>query len=254
MTELVHHRSGAFAYLPASSTFSNGLVVAAGHRLTDWEFAEPQPLRTAFDRVDRELTARGLTWEALAGVELRSPAPFSPQGFADFNAIYTDLLGEYYPLSDGVLPPYARTNVAPVEVYLSEPCVRAVQIVEPYDGEGSDFVVSGAAEVTTSVMPENTIAFGDTSPEGMRAKVDFVVAVLAERVADLGEPIEHATTIDVYTVHPLDWLESVIGATFLAAGRTGLHRWIAAPPVTGLEFEMGCKRISQRVTLSNPAS
>lgn len=254
MTELVQHPSGAFASLPASQTFSNGLVVAAGHRLAEWELAEPLPLRAGFNRVGAELRARGLGWEALAGVDLRSPAPFSPQGFSDFNASYSALLGEYYPLADGTLPPYARTNVAPARSTLTEPCVRAVQIVEPGAGAGGDFVVSGAAEVTASVRPEHTIAAGDTSAVGLRTKVDFVIAQLVERVSGLGVAIDRATLVDIYTVHPLDWLEPVIAATFVAVERTGLRRWLAGPPVTGLEFEMGCKRISSHTVLTPAAA
>jgi hypothetical protein len=254
VTELVQHPSGAFAYLPGSSTFSNGLVVSSGHRLTEWELAEPLPLRAAFDRIGAELEARGFGWESLAGVDLRSPSPFAPQGFAEFNAAYTALLGEYYPLADGDLAPYARTNVAPVERYVTEPCVRAVQIVEPHPGAEGDFVASGVAEIIKAPTPADTIAFGDTSPAGLRAKVDFVVATLAGRVADLGLPISAANTIDAYTAHPLDWLEAVVGATFVAVGRFGMHRWIARPPVTDLEFEMGCKRISTRLTLATAVS
>jgi len=250
VTELVHHPGGTLAYLPATSTFSSGLVVAAGYRLAEWDFAERLPLRAAFERVGEEMKRCGLTWEALAGVDLRSPEPLDPHGFAHFNAAYSDLLSSYARPPDGALPPYTRTNVAPAERYLSEPCVRAVQVVEPHPGAGGDFVVSGVAEVTTSVRPEDTIAAGDTSPAGMRAKVDFVVGRLAERVAELDVPIDQATTIDVYTVHALDWLESVIGSTFVSVRRSGLHRWIAGPPVTGVEFELGCKRVSRRVTLS----
>lgn len=249
MTALVDHPSGAFASLPASTTFSNGLVVTPGHRLAEWALAEPLPLRAGLDRVGAELAARGLDWEALAGVDLRSPEPFTPDGFAEFNAGYVALLQGYYPLADGALPPYARTNVAPVDVYLTEPCIRAVQIVEPHPGASGDFVLSGVAEVTASVTPEHVIAFGDTTPDGLRAKVDHVVAVLAERVGQLGLPLDAASDIDLYTARPLDWLETVVGATFAAAGRFGVHRWVARPPVTDLEFEMGCKRISNRLTL-----
>ncbi len=251
MTNLVPHPSGAFAFLPASTTFSNGLVVAPDHRLADWEFVEPLPLRPAFDRVAAELEQRGLTWTALAGVELRSPAPFTPAGFAEFNGEYTRLLAEYYPLPDGTLPPYTRTNVAPVVAHVAEPSVRLVHIVEPNPGAHGDFVVSGAAEVTGAPSPETTIAFGDTSPAGMRAKADFVIAELAARVAGLGVPIDTVRTIDVYTAATLEWLETVIASTFVGASRHGVHRWIAHPPVTDLAFEMGCKRVSNRVILSD---
>ena len=46
----------------------------------------------------------------------------------------------------------------------------------------------------------------------------------------------------------------MIASTFVGASRHGVHRWIANPPVTDLAFEMGCKRVSNRVILSDPTS
>ena len=50
---------------------------------------------------------------ALCAIELRSPTPFSFEGFDAFNAVYRALLTEWKLLVDGGNP-IARTNVAPL--------------------------------------------------------------------------------------------------------------------------------------------
>lgn len=248
MTTLVEHVSGTFAYLPGSSAFSNGLVVAPGHRIAEWEFAEPVPLRPALERIFAKLASRGLGWRAFAGLDLRSPTQFTSDGFASFNEEYAQVLHGYYPLGDAELPPYTRTNITPVEVRLSEPSVRAVQVIEPRAGANGDFVLSGVAENRGAPTAENIVAYLDTSAAGLRAKVDYVVAELASRLADLGPDLE-ARIVDVYAPQELDWLEPVIAGTFGAVGRFGLHRWLGLAPVADLEFEMGVKRVSSREIL-----
>ncbi|GGM04122.1 hypothetical protein ACFFX1_39000 [Dactylosporangium sucinum] len=251
MTQPVTHRSGAYRYLPGGATFSNGLAVEAGFRIVEWEFATPQPLEIAFDRVGRELAAHGWGWDALAGVDLRSPVPFDPEGFASFNAYYLDLLGRYYPLSEGEPSPLTRTNVAPVASLLDQPSVRAVQIVEPDPAaDGADFVLSGVAEIRGAPGPENTVAYRDTSMAGTRAKVDFVAGELAERLRALGRSTDDARIVDVYVAQPPDWLQSVLTGTFGSIAQYGLHHWPARPPVVDLEVELGCKRLSARAMLT----
>lgn len=248
MTTLVEHSSGTFSYLPGGPAFSNGVVVAPGNRIAEWEFAEPVPLRPALARISTELATRGLDWTALSGLDLRSPTQFSSAGFATFNEEYVQLLDGYYPQGEGELPPYTRTNITPVQVRLTEPSVRAVQVIEPHPGAHGDFVLSGVAENRGAPTAENTVAHLDTSAEGLRAKVDYVVSELAARLTTLGPDLE-ARIVDVYTAHELDWLEPVIAATFADVTRFGLHRWLGLAPVAGLEFEMGVKRVSSREVL-----
>lgn len=249
MTELIDHPTGAFGYLPGGPAFSAGVVAFAGYQIVEWEFRHPRPLPSALDRVGRELEAHGLGWDALTGVDLRSPYQFDGPGFAAFNADYVTMLGEHYPLTPGALPPFTRTNIAPVEIYLSEPSVRAVQVVVPREGGGGDFVLSGVAEIRGAPTPEETIAFRDISEEGLRAKVDFVAAELALRVQQLGVSTADARIVDVYTAHQLDWLEPVLAGTFGSVAHHGLHRWLGRPPIIDLEFELGCKLLSGRVIL-----
>ncbi|MBO4205189.1 hypothetical protein [Micromonospora echinofusca] len=251
MTTPLTHRSGAYRYLPGGAAFSNGLAAEAGFRIVEWEFATPQPLEIAFERVGRELAAHDRGWDALAGVDLRSPVPFDLAGFASFNTYYLDLLRRHYPLAEDEHSPLARTNVAPVESPLDQPSVRAVQVVLPDPAaDGTDFVLSGVAENRGALGPKNTVAYRDTSAAGWRAKVDFVAGELAARLHSLGLSTDDARIVDVYVAQPLDWLESVLTGTFGSIAQYGLHHWPARPPVVDLDVEIGCKRLSARATLT----
>ena len=249
MTALVDHPTGAFAYLPGGTAFCNGVLASAGYGIVEWEFREPQPLNAALSRIDAEFDARGIGWEALVGVDLRSPTQFDSSGFAAFNADYVAQLRDYYPLPADELAPFTRTNITPIDVYLSEPCVRAVQVIEPRTNGGGDFVMSGVAENRGAPTPEETVAYRDTSEAGMREKVEFVAAELAARLKALGVPDTEARIVDAYTSHALDWLEPVLLGGFPSIARFGLHRWPGHPPVVDLEFELGCKRLSGRLIL-----
>ena len=250
VSERVMHDSGSFSYLPGGLAFSNGVLAEKDHRISEWEFAQPLPLASAFDRVGEELRRVGSDWTALVGVDLRSPVPFTPEGFARFNDDYLSVLGSHYPLTDGQKPPFVRTNVSPIHNHLSEPCVRAVQVVQLQPGHQGDFVLSGVAENRGAPTPENTVAYDDVSDSGMRAKVEFVATTLATRLAQLGLSGQDARIVDVYTTHRLDWLADELTRTFGAIGRFGVHYWLASPPVTELEFEMGVKSISRRLILT----
>lgn len=247
MSESFARASESVRYLPGSSTFSSGLAVEAGHRIVEWELGSPMPLAPAFERVSDELGKNHLTWDAVAGIDLRSPAPLTPAEFAAFNAEYSLLLGRYYPRQEGAPMPLTRTNVAVLEPYITESSIRAVQVVVPDEAAaGGDFVLSGLAEIAGSPGPENTVAYRDTSETGLRAKVDFVAAQLAARLAALGISPAEAHVVDAYTAQPMGWLESVLAQTFTAIPRFGVHRWLARPPVADLEIELGCKRLSAR--------
>ena len=50
------------------------------------------------------------------------------------------------------------------------------------------------------------IRAGDTSPEGIAAKARFVMELMENRLRGLGAAWTQVTTMDIYTVHPIDRL------------------------------------------------
>src|SRR5712692_312155 len=187
-----------------------------------------------FALIDRHLRPEGRPRAALCAIELRSPMPFSFEGFDAFNAGYRALLTEWKLLVDGENP-IARTNDAPLVGAPSEPT----------------FVVAGAGEMRErGVGVQGIVRHGETSPEAMREKAAHVMGVMQARLSGLDADWPDVTTVDVYTVRPLD--------TFLAdtilqpAGAAAIHgvRWFPSrPPLVGLEYEMDLRGVVRAVVV-----
>src|SRR6202035_3422858 len=98
------------------------------------------PLHEGFAAVDKHWKALGRARQALCAMELRSPRPFTFQGFADFNAGYVDILKSWDILQNG-LTPVARTNVAPEIDPPGEPMLYAFSYTVPSGLAANTFVV-----------------------------------------------------------------------------------------------------------------
>ncbi|MGH8749308.1 MAG: 2-amino-5-chloromuconate deaminase CnbZ, partial [Burkholderiales bacterium] len=178
---------------------------------------------------------------ALCAAELRSPGPFSFKGFRDFNRGYVAVLTEWG-LVRGGLNPVARSNVAPAVSAPAEPCFEAFCYTVPAAGGAArDYVVAGSGEWPEGGrFPEDIVARGDVSPEGLRRKVRFVLEKMQARLAGLGARWDEASATQVYTVHDFHALTAEI------AGRAGaaLDWRYCRPPIEGLEFEMDLRRVT----------
>ena len=89
------HPRGDYRFMPGIRAFSCGTVATPGHEIVHVTLAAPVPWRDGFARIDRLLREQGRPRTALCGIELRSPAPFSFDGFDRFNEGYRALLGEW---------------------------------------------------------------------------------------------------------------------------------------------------------------
>ena len=83
---------GGYRYIPAVFQYSSGVAALSGYRIERVRLNEPVPLKHGFDLIRDTLTKAGRPLAALCACELRSPAPFTPQGFYDFNKIYVETL------------------------------------------------------------------------------------------------------------------------------------------------------------------
>ena len=138
--------------------------------------------------------------------------------------------------------PVARSNVAPAVSPPAEPCFEAFCYTVPAaGGTHRDFVVAGSGEWPEGGrFPEDIVARGDASPDGLRRKVGFVLETMQARLAALGARWSDATATQVYTVHDFHALAAQI------AGRAGaaLDWRYCRPPIEGLEFEMDLRRVT----------
>jgi hypothetical protein len=244
------HSTGGYRYMPGISAFSCGTVAAPGHEIVHVTLAAPVPWRAGFDRIDRHLHEVQRPRTALCGIELRSPAPFTFDGFGRFNEGYRGLLAEW-----GILVgddnPIPRTNVCPVVAAPGEPSLYAFAYTQPGVTPAPTFIVAGAGELRDRAQgPEGIVRHRDTSPEGMREKARFVMTTMQERLRTLGGDFRRVTAIDIYTALPIHAvvLDEVLGP----AGAAAIHgvRWFPSrPPIEGLDFEMDMRGVARELVL-----
>jgi hypothetical protein len=108
----INHPDGDYSFLPGIAPYSAGVVSTLGFEIVHATLHRPLPYRRGFDRIERHLGSEGRSRSALCGIELRSPRPFTFDGFAGFNASYARIL-EDWGLFVGGVNPVARTNIAP---------------------------------------------------------------------------------------------------------------------------------------------
>jgi hypothetical protein len=244
------HPTGDYRYMPGISAFSCGAVARPGHEIVHVTLAAPVPWRAGFARIERHLSEAKRPRTALCGIELRSPAPFTFQGLAGLNEGYRALLAEW-----GILVgddnPIPRTNVAPVVAAPPEPSLYAFSYTRPGDTPEPTFIVAGAGELRDRAQgPEGIVRHGDTSPEGMREKVRFVMGIMQERLRTLGGDFRRVTAIDIYTAQPIHAL--VLDEVLGPAGAAAIHgvRWYPSrPPIQGLDYEMDMRGVARELVL-----
>jgi hypothetical protein len=244
------HPTGDYRYMPGISAFSCGTVARPGHEIVHVTLAAPIPWRAGFARVERYLDEVKRPKTALCGIELRSPAPFTFDGFARFNESYRTVLAEWSILV-GDDNPIPRTNVAPVAAAPSEPSLYAFSYTHPGVTPEPTFIVAGAGELRDRAQgPEGIVRHGDTSADGMREKARFVMAIMQDRLRTLGGDFRRVTAIDIYTAQPIHAL--VLDEVLRPAGAAaihGVHWYPSRPPIQGLDYEMDMRGIARELVL-----
>lgn len=231
---------GGYDFLEGVFPYSQGVIARAGFALERARFARPLPVAEGFAAIAAHLEALGRPKTALCAAELRSPRPFSFDGFREFNRGYVAVLTQWGLVREG-LNPVARSNVAPELAPPDEPCFHAFCCTVPAPRASRDFVVAGSGEWPEGGrFPEDIVARGDASPEGMRRKVEYVLGVMQARLAGLGARWSEASATQVYTVRDFHELAPDI----VARAGAGLDWSYCRPPIAGLEFEMDLRRVS----------
>lgn len=255
MTDVALFEAGSYRYIKAQFQYSGGVAAEPGYEIERARFANPPPLRDAFAAVEAYLKSIGRPDTAFAACELRSPEPFTEQGFYDFNKSYVTTLERWGIYKGGEQPvnPVARTNVCPVYGKPAEVLMHAFSYTVPA-ARGSaargSFVLSGAGESRGSgkTHSERIVRLGDTSPEGLREKVDVVMAEMERRLKLLGFSWAQALATQVYTVQNIGHL---LGEAIAARGAgTGGILWsYARPPIVDVEYEMDVRSAARELVI-----
>lgn len=236
--------AGGYRYIPAVSQYAGGVAAEPGFRIERVRFSKVVPLQAGFDRVEQYLGAIGRPLAAFCACELRSPAPFTEQGFRDFNAVYTGTL-KRWGIVDDVSNPVARSNVCPAIDPPAEPGFFAFSYTVADDKAAASFIVAGSAEAPEGKgdYRDNVIAPGDVSPAGLRTKARWVLGEMENRLRALGFDWRSVTATQIYTVHDF---HPFVGDELVSRGavRGGAIWHFNRPPVQQLEFEMDCRGVS----------
>jgi hypothetical protein len=243
---LVPNRKGNYSFLRGLAPYSAGTVADESYEIIHVRFLQPVPLTEGFDRVRKYLAAHERPLHALCGMELRSPRPFTFQGFAEFNKTYIKVLTDWGIFVDGINP-VARTNVAPEIRPPAAPSLYGFSYTTPSSSKTKTFVVAGGGELPEgSLDAGDVVRRGETSADALRAKAQFVMGLMSGRLRGLGVSWDLATTINVYTVHSIG--EMLARDIIEPVGASSVHgvTWhFSRPPIVSIEYEMdlrGCKR------------
>jgi hypothetical protein len=238
-----------YRYIPGPFQYSAGVAALPGFMVRRARFARPVPLAEGFARIEAFLGAAGLPLTAFCACELRSPAPFTDEGFIAFNRIYVGTLARWGVVVNEANP-VARSNVCPEIAPPDVPSFYAFSYVAPAAGVPFSFVVAGSGESQEGSGPykDKTVRYCDVSPEGLAEKVRYVVGVMEKRMAALGTDWGATTATQVYTVHDI---HPSIGPDIVARGAAshGFDWHFCRPPVIGLEFEMDCRGVASESVL-----
>jgi hypothetical protein len=236
--------AGGYRYIPAVFQYSGGVAAEPGFEILRVRFHRLIPLAEGFAHIERTIRDAGRPLTAFCACELRSPAPFTEDGFRAFNEVYAGTLRRWGVMT-GDTNPVARSNVCPEIDPPSEPSFHALCFTVAAQSRLPTFVVAGSGEAVEGRgnYRDHTVRFGETSPDAIREKARFVLGEMERRLGALGFGWADTTATQVYTVHDLH--------PFLAdeivrrgAARAGLTWHYARPPVRDLEYEMDCRAIA----------
>jgi hypothetical protein len=236
--------AGGYRFIHGVFQYSCGVAALPGFRIVRVRFQTPVPLAEGFRRIGAIVTGAGRPLTAFCACELRSPKPFTEDGFRAFNEVYVVTL-KAWGIVEGERNPVARSNVCPAADPPSEPSFYAFCYTVP-DTNGNTlpmFVISGSAEAAEGGPGYTIIRANDTSAGAMREKAVYVLGTMERRMDALGFAWHDTTATQVYSVqdiHPFAGDELVRRG----AAHAGLTWHYCRPPVTGLEYEMDCRAIT----------
>ncbi len=237
---------GGYRYVRGPFQYSGGVAAEPGFAIERVRFARPVPIAEGFRRIEAHLTEIGRPVTSFCACELRSPAPFTAEGFIAFNRIYVGTL-ERWGIFSNEDNPVARSNVCPEIDPPPEPGFEAFCYTVPSDARNSgakSFVIAGSAESLEGPgsHEERIVRLGDTSPEAMREKARHVLGEMETRMTALGLGWADVNTTQVYTVYDIhSFLADEIESRGAASG--GLTWYYARPPIEGLDYEMDVRSI-----------
>jgi hypothetical protein len=249
LADVIEFKPGGYRYIKGVFQYSGGVAAEPGFAIERARFARPLPLSEGFAAVEAHLQAIGRPSTAFCACELRSPEPFSEQGFIDFNRQYVQTL-ERWGIYKNEVNPVARTNVCPEYDKPAGPSLSAFSYTVPDRSTRRSFIIAGGGEARDGdgFFHDRIVRLGDLSPDGLRAKVRFVLAEMESRLNALGFEWTDANSTQAYTVHDIG---ALVGDEIVKKGAApaGLLWHFCRPPVVDIEYEMDVRGAARDISL-----
>jgi len=242
MADVVAFPEGGYRFIKAVFQYSAGVAAEPGFRIERVRLDPPLPLAEGFEAAAAWLKAVGRPLHALCACELRSPAPFTEAEFTAFNRLYVGTL-EHWDIVRSNVNPIARTNVCPLFDPPAVPSLYAFSFTVPSSGhERGSFVIAGGGEAPEgrANYRDHIVRLGDTSKEGMREKVRYVVREMESRLSALAFSWHDVLATQAFTVHDIGQLY-IDEIARRGAAPNGLTWHACRPPIVDLEYEMDAR-------------
>ena len=243
MTASAEFAPGNYRFIPAVFQYSGGAAANDGYAIERVRFRAPVPLAEGFARIERIIGEAGRPLTSFCACELRSPAPFTENGFRAFNEIYVVTLRKWG-LFGGTINPVARSNVCPEIAPPPEPSFHAFSYTVKAARPAKSFVIAGSGEAREggATYRERTVRRGEQTPDAIAEKARYVLGEMERRLGILGSTWADTTATQVYTVYDL---HPFLGDEIVRRGaaRAGLTWHFCRPPVQDLDYEMDCRGV-----------
>jgi len=249
--KLLDNTKGNYRFLTGIAPYSSGVVAVPGYEIVHAILQVPRPYRQGFELIEQHLTEQNRPRQALCAIALRSPKPFTFEGFAEFNQSYQKILADWSLLVDGHNP-VARTNVAPEVGPPDEPSLYSFSYTMPGStSETRTFIVAGAGDlVEQSLSSQAIVRAGEISTDAVQEKTARVMNTMQTRLTGLQASWSEVTAVDIYTVHSLQpFLALTILERMGSAAIHGVHWFYSRPPIIGLEFEMDMRGVRREIRI-----
>ncbi len=248
--EILKHRDGGYRFIKGVFPYSGGVAAEPGFEIERARFASVVPMEDGFKRIASHLASIGRPLASFCACELRSPKPFTEDGFREFNRGYGAVLKEWKAFVDGINP-IARSNVCPELDPPAAPGFFAFSYTVPARaGSRPGFVIAGCGEVPEGKgnYRDHIVRRGDVSPDGLREKARWVLGEQERRMEALGFGWADVTATQLYTVHDP---HPFLGEELVRRGamRAGLTWHFCRPPVMEIDFEMDCHGVGRELVL-----
>jgi len=247
---LAENKRGNYHFLKGIAPYSAGVTAEAGFEIVHVRLSHYVPLRAGFHTVEAQLRKAGRPLQAICGMELRSPKPFSFTGFHEFNAGYVDVLKQWDLLVAG-MNPIARTNVAPAVNPPAEPTLYGFSYTVRSSAKRKTFVVAGAGELPEgSLDPHDVVRSGESSAAAIQEKMRFVIGLMEGRLKGLGVSWNDVTVTEIYSVHDIHpFLKIELLERQEQGGAHGLTWHYSQPPIEGVEYEMDLRACATELVI-----